>query len=285
MNASSLEAAERELSAADLDAFVETRTRLVRELRRSGERDAAAALSRARKPSAAVWALNRLARRHPREMQRLLDAGERLEDLQAAVLTGDRSKSDALREAGREQQRRARSLTDIGAALLTESGHAAVVEVRRRLHETLTAAALSGATREQLREGTLDTELRPQGFAALTGVEPDDSRVIQLHQSPRRTSASAGAAASAPREKASARPRTRPISTELLSARRQAREAEEGARRAVSRAERLHQRAGEAAREAADAQRAAQEASRQAREARARQDKALVHLREVERRR
>src|SRR5438876_7791085 len=109
-----LDEAADQLYGSSLDDFVSERTRLVKELRATGEAEEAATLAKSRKPTVAAWVLNQLARRNRRDIDLLLDAGHRLRDAQAEALTGEekgeferarKTERDALRSLNREAER------------------------------------------------------------------------------------------------------------------------------------------------------------------------------------
>ena len=145
------------LFEAPVDEFVSARNALARELREAGKNDEAKEVASLRKPSKALWLVNQLARRAPKELQSLIDSTRRIREAQENSLAGD-----VLREAMREQR-------EALAALSAAAGDAAL---DRRLRDTLQAAA--AADPDALREGRLTEELRPSGFDALlaSGVAP-----------------------------------------------------------------------------------------------------------------
>src|SRR3954462_13818580 len=83
-------------SEADLDRlyqlplteFTAARDELVKRLRAEGERERAQEIKPLRKPTAAVWLVNQLARERPLDVQRLLKAGESLTKSQANAAAG-----------------------------------------------------------------------------------------------------------------------------------------------------------------------------------------------------
>ena len=77
------------LYAAPLDEFVAERDALAKRLRADGDREAADRVKALRKPSAAVWAVNQLARRQQKDYRALLEAGDRLREAQEQVLGGE----------------------------------------------------------------------------------------------------------------------------------------------------------------------------------------------------
>jgi hypothetical protein len=80
--------------------FVATRTELVKEARKGGDRATAAAFAALRKPSAAEWALNVTAVRHPDAVDAFLKSAAGVRDAQTAAASG--AKGPDVREALRE---------------------------------------------------------------------------------------------------------------------------------------------------------------------------------------
>src|SRR5215208_532649 len=83
-----IEQAMRELYALPPGDFTSARDARVKELRADGDRDAAAAVKALRRPTVAAWALNQLARSRAKDVERLLEAGERLRSAQEELLGG-----------------------------------------------------------------------------------------------------------------------------------------------------------------------------------------------------
>ena len=153
-----LDEATDELYRAELDAFVAERTRLARELKESGDDNAAAKLAKLKKPTVAAWALNQLARRHRRDVDLLLDAGHRLRQTQEGVVGGaDRVAFEQAQKTEREALQR---LTQQASELLG----GASAQVLSQLSQTLRAAAVSEEGRELLARGRFTTPLETEGF-------------------------------------------------------------------------------------------------------------------------
>jgi hypothetical protein len=237
-----LDEATDELYGADLDAFVAERTRLARELRGSGDGEAAEQLAKLKKPTVAAWALNQLARRHRRDVDLLLDAGHRLRQAQEGVVGGaDRAAFEQAQKTEREALRR---LTQRASELLGGASS----QVLTQLSQTLRAAAVSEEGRELLARGRFTTPLETEGFDVF-GAFP----------------------ASRP-AKAKQQAKTQKANDELRQARERLRELEKKAKAAERDAARLKgelkksERAAESARVAvAAAQRELKEAQRRAR--------------------
>ena len=81
-----------------LDEFTAERDELAARLRKEGDRDAAADVKRLRKPSVAAWALNRVQRNDPKQVQALIEAGKRLRDAQKLLSGGGRKPLDQAAE-------------------------------------------------------------------------------------------------------------------------------------------------------------------------------------------
>ncbi|MEP6813769.1 MAG: hypothetical protein ABI990_12325 [Actinomycetota bacterium] len=151
-----LEQAADELYGADLDEFVKLRTRLAKELRESGNGADADTLANLRKPSVAAWVLNQLARQHRRDIDLLLDAGHRLREAQAGVLSGSEKQTfDKARETERDALRRL-------------SGEAEKLSASRsvinQVVESLRTASISTTGRELLARGRFTEPSRAEGF-------------------------------------------------------------------------------------------------------------------------
>ena len=203
-----------------LSDFTAGRDELAKRLRGEGRREEAEQVKQLRKPTVAVWLVNRLAREHELDVQRLAKVGETLAKSQATLAAGE------FAEARREEQRTLERLSRAARELAAREGvgEGAVP----RATETLRAASLSDQGRELLRRGRLTEELQPPGFEALAGVTG------AVERKPRRTPRSEGAAK---RKLERARKRVRQLEAEerrLAEAARAARrEAEEAERRAA----------------------------------------------------
>jgi hypothetical protein len=207
-----------------LESFTEGRNALASELKRAG-RDADADTVRAlRKPSAAAWAANQVARRHRDELDAFLRAAARLREAQLGQ--GEiRSAMGAERDALER--------------LVGLAGEYAGATQLPRVRQTLEAAAVDDGAATALRTGRLDRELEPGGFGTLVAGTPPARR--------------RGPDPAAKRALAEARKRV----TEL---RREAEAADAEARRRQEDWQRAQERAEEAARRLADAEQAAAEA-------------------------
>ena len=118
--------------------FTRARDARVKELRKE-DRDAADAIKGLRKPTVAAWALNQLARRRPKDLARLLKAGEELRAAQEELLAGgDRgafqeaaAKTDE-RHARRELEAAVKALRHAEERAEAAKAHAAEAAERAR---------------------------------------------------------------------------------------------------------------------------------------------------------
>jgi hypothetical protein len=160
--------------------FTAARDELAKRLRASGRRDLADQVKQLRKPSAAVWLVNRLARERELDVQRLAKAGAELGKSQMKATAGKSSASflDARREEHRALERLGQAAREIAAR---EGVGASAVD---RAMQTLRAASLTDEGRELLKRGRLTEELEPPGFEALAGVKANTPRQTSHQQNP-----------------------------------------------------------------------------------------------------
>ena len=162
-------ALERELDALyqlPVDRFTAARNELAKRLRADGQGEDAQQVKALRKPTAAVWLINRLAREDELDIQRLLKAGESMTRTQAKVARGQ--SGEAFLEARREEQRALERLAHAARKLADREGVGS--SAIDRATQTLRAAALTEEGRKLLKRGRLTEELQPPGFEALTGL-------------------------------------------------------------------------------------------------------------------
>jgi hypothetical protein len=157
-----------ELYAAAPDEFVRRRTELARELRSSGDKDAASDVERRRRPTTVAYVLNQLARRHPDDVADLVDAGRSLQRAQRRAMRGEASD---LRAAIAKQREVVAAVAERAAAMMKEldvDADAHLPDVARALQAALVDAA-AGA---KLEEGRLDKTLEAESAFPGTEVEP-----------------------------------------------------------------------------------------------------------------
>jgi hypothetical protein len=211
------------LYALPLNEFTAARDEVAKRLRGEGERDLADEVKRLRKPSVAVWLVNRLAREREVDVKRLLKAGEALAKAQAAPTR------ESFAEARRDEQH---ALVLLAAAARELAGQEGVgAAAADRATQTLRAASLTPEGRDLLQQGRLTEELEPPGFEALTGMPSPPPRAKR--PAPKRNDA----------KLKKARERVEKLKAEerdlAAAARKAQREAEQAARKAAVAAERL----------------------------------------------
>ncbi len=234
-----------ELYGLALEQFIPERGALAKALRADKRRDEATSVAALRKPSVAAWAVNQLVRSQPSGVQELYAAGDELRDAQARLLAGT-GDGRALRAANERERAAVDALVNAARGLLSSDGHELSPAVVERVADTLHAAALDEAAREQVREGRLERELRHVGLGL--GESADPFAVAPPAPKQRSAKPAAGKAEAEARAKAKAPARARakqaapaaakPSAEERRAARAQAkREREDRERRERERAE------------------------------------------------
>ena len=181
-----------------------------------------------RKPSAAAFAVNQLARRHADELDAFLGA--------AAQLRHAQLKGGDVRGATQEERQALQRLLQLAG----EYTNSTQID---RVRQTLQAAAVDEDAAEQVRSGRLDRELEPGGFGSLvTGPAPAAAR--NRETKPKRDRRAERAAVAAARE-------------QVQEARAAVREAEQALEQAEEEAARARERLEAAEAELHDAERRA----------------------------
>jgi hypothetical protein len=144
--------------------FVRARNALAVRLRKAGRAEEAGEVQRLRRPSPALWAVNRLAGEAPDALIDLVRAVERLQRAQLGAGSG-------LAEATGRQRAALDGLVTRARALLTAAGLAATPAVLDRVSATLLGAAVDPRGRADLQRGWLAEERAAPGFEAF-GLRP-----------------------------------------------------------------------------------------------------------------
>jgi hypothetical protein len=237
-----------ELYGLPLADFTQGRDELDRSLRKEGRRDEADAVKALRKPTAAAWALNQLARRRPKDVERLLAAGKRLRKAHEKLLSGgDRS---ALQDASAAERELVDTLTRDATAVAAEAGTARSTTLDESIRNTLHAAALDEETATELSAGRMVREREAVGMFGEATAEP-------------RTTAKPPRGDKASRD---TRPK-RDLERKLTTARSEEQQADRAHARAVKATAQAQKRADEAQRRAEEARAALREAKGQEKEA------------------
>jgi hypothetical protein len=150
------------LYAAPPGEFVERRDELARSLRQEGDRQAADAVKKLRKPSVAAWTVNQLARGEKMRLRGLFTAGERLRAAHEHVLAG--GPPDELERARDDERTAIGELAGAARPLLEEAGHPPTEAVLDRVRETLHAAVVDEELGRRIRAGRLEKEAQATGF-------------------------------------------------------------------------------------------------------------------------
>jgi hypothetical protein len=257
--------------------FTRARDQRAKELRGSGEREAANAVKALRRPTVAAWALNQLSRRRKKDLDVLLSAGEDLRAAQEELLAGgDRS---AFQDAAARERDLVAKLAADATTLASEAGERGG-GLQEKVAETLHAAALDEETAEELRAGRLVKEREAiGGFGPMAGapVPAAPTKAPKKRPAKRRPARADSSAAAA--EDAQRRQRVTAARTDERHARRELDAAERAVKHAEERAEAAEAHAREAAERArttAERLKEAKRAQTAARKAHARAERALA---------
>ena len=288
-----------ELFGLPPEEFVAARDDLARRLKREGDAEAAARVKALRRPPLSAWAVNRLAREQPADLDLLLAAGERLRAAHQAALAGEGAAE--LRAAAKAEREAVAGLVETALELLREAGHPTTDTTRDRVAATLHAAAASPEAAELVRHGRLTADLDPSGFGAIADDGLDAAAEAQPRPARRgradgtragraggraaakgRAAGDGDGAAAVADDRAARRARRAAAVAARDEARRRARLAADQAVLATRQAERLGRLADQAEREAGRARSTAAAAIEAASAARERAATAARELREAE---
>jgi ribosomal protein S6 len=148
-----------ELLAGPLNEFTSRRNAKARELKQAGQRELAAEVGGLKKPSVAVWAVNRLAHHNRSLLERLRRAGEDVVRAQSTAVAGQKNAAQGLRTVSDALQRELEGSVRATADVLQAEGHAADEATLRRVREMLRLGAVSGGeTWDRLQRGALIDE-------------------------------------------------------------------------------------------------------------------------------
>jgi len=169
------------LFQAPLADFTPARNALAAKLKKQGDAAAAEGVKTLGKPSISAWVANQLYWRQRKAFERLLAAGDRFRNAQAAQLAGKgadlRASLDARREALAD-------LTKHAADILRDAGHPASPDTMRRVMTTLEALATYGEQPGAPQPGRLTADVDPPGFEALAALVPRGAHAARSGKSP-----------------------------------------------------------------------------------------------------
>ena len=137
-----------DLYGLPIKEFVPARNALAKELKAAGKRDEAAVVAKLAKPTVAAWAANQVLRTQTKAAKELFAAGDAL------------AKADAkkLRDAMARHREAVTALLDAARGLLDPEGKSLTDATLEKVQQTLHAASLDPALREQAETGTLTRE-------------------------------------------------------------------------------------------------------------------------------
>src|ERR1700674_1951642 len=123
-----------ELYGLPPEQFTRARNAGAKELAASGDRESAAVVRKLRKPSLTAWLANMLVRRHPVEIDELIDLGRELRQAQRTGAGGE------IRRLGAQRQKLVQRLVVLASAEAKTAGHDFGSHLRGQLEGTLEAA-------------------------------------------------------------------------------------------------------------------------------------------------
>ncbi|HET8673331.1 MAG TPA: hypothetical protein VFL87_06835 [Thermoleophilaceae bacterium] len=254
-----------------LDEFTASRDRLAKELRSDGQKPAADWVKGLRRPTAAAWIVNQLARTQRKDAKRLLDSADALRAAQDRVFAGEATPHE-LAQATEEAAAASRELLAKAPGLLDRQGRSPRDPTLDKVAETLRAIALDDEARAGFAAGRLTREHQASGFGLVASEREETG--ARTRKAP---------AKSKPKAKPAPKAKSAPSAKQV----ERARAALEKAR---SRHEAQAQRMAEAARalrmaerDAQTAQRRAERAATELEQARAKHDETQARLDEAQR--
>jgi hypothetical protein len=148
----SVENALEELYSVEPGEFTKTRDRLVKDLKKVGDKDGAALIAAKRKPTQIAYVLNQLARREPDAVGELIDVGRALVREQRKAMRGE---GHGLKESMERQRKAIADVAAKAAAVMKDLG----VDPNAHLAEIATAlqaALVDPIIGTQLEEGRME---------------------------------------------------------------------------------------------------------------------------------
>jgi hypothetical protein len=156
-----------------LDEFTAARNALAAQLKKAGHGEDADRVKGLPKPSVPAWTVNQLYWKHRKAFDRLLAAGEKFRNAQAAQLAG--KKAD-LREPLDARREALAQLSKTAAGVLKHGGNSPSPETLRRVMTTLEALATYGTHPGAPPAGRLTDDVDPPGFEAVAALIPQAGR-------------------------------------------------------------------------------------------------------------
>jgi hypothetical protein len=154
------------------EKFTAERDALAKRLRDEGDREAAQETKKLRRPSLAAWLVNQLSLRQGKDVEKLLDAGERLRAAENAMLSGA-GEADELRAAAAAERDAVEELVATAREIADGDGRKLNQATLDRVAETLQAAGADEDVAALVRDGRLAKETRRASIG--TGALPSGS--------------------------------------------------------------------------------------------------------------
>ena len=156
------------LYSVPFEEFTAQRGALAKRLRRDGDRAGADRVRKLKKPSRPAWAVNRGVHADPGAAERLIEAGERLEEAQGAALAGG-GRSE-LKDAIAAQHEAVDGMMEaVRAGLGSDRVSAAILD---RVRETLRAVAGDEELRAEFAAGRVTRDREAVGFGGSPVAPP-----------------------------------------------------------------------------------------------------------------
>jgi DNA repair exonuclease SbcCD ATPase subunit len=173
-----------ELYSLDPAEFTAARDARASETRRGGDREAASEIKSWKRPPAAAWAVNLLARERRGDLARLLDLGALLREAQANLSGED------LRRLARQRHEVIAALTREASALAADRGRPISDQAARQVEKTLGAGLADAQAGEAIASGRIVRPLEQRGLGpvdlagAVAGPVPGPAEApgsLELH--------------------------------------------------------------------------------------------------------
>jgi hypothetical protein len=141
--------------------FTRVRNERAAQARIAGDKALAARLKALRKPTASAWALNMLVRRHPEEINDLLELGGRLREAQTSLA------GDQLRELTKQRRQAVAALGRQARALAAQLGQRLSPAAGIELEDSLNAALADPSAGYAVRSGRMTAPISYVGLGPL----------------------------------------------------------------------------------------------------------------------
>lgn len=179
-----------ELYGADPGEFVAVRTRLVKAAREAGDRETATRIGELRKPTLAAWAVNRLVRDRPAEVEALFTVGVQMREATAQLDV------TRLRDLRADRDRVLDSFTRAARFVADAHGHPLSLDATGAVRATGVAALADEAAADAVAGGALVRTLDYAGFGEVDISDAVAAQVVRAASRP----APAGPAEAPPAE-------------------------------------------------------------------------------------